>query len=62
MLRNDPLYLGLRRSRVRGEQYDEFVDQFCKIVRECYPDAFLHFEDFGTSFVKASLRRAGSLS
>ncbi|KAL8293726.1 hypothetical protein RQP46_000427 [Phenoliferia psychrophenolica] len=48
-LLNDPLYLGLRRSRMRGEQYDEFVDQFCQIVREWYPDAFLHVEDFGVT-------------
>lgn len=46
---NDPLYLGLRRSRIRGKEYDDFIDQFCDIVRECYKDAFLHFEDFGVT-------------
>lgn len=45
--RNDRLYLGLRRSRARGAEYDAFVDRFCTIVREDYPNAFLHFEDFG---------------
>ncbi|POY70860.1 hypothetical protein BMF94_6274 [Rhodotorula taiwanensis] len=48
-LLNDPLYLGLRRKRVRGKQYDEFVEKFCDIVREDYPQAMLHFEDFGVS-------------
>ncbi|GAA5860363.1 hypothetical protein JCM3774_000392 [Rhodotorula dairenensis] len=48
-LLNDPLYLGLRRKRVRGKAYDEFVEKFCDIVREDYPQAMLHFEDFGVS-------------
>ncbi|GAA5920336.1 hypothetical protein JCM6882_009765, partial [Rhodosporidiobolus microsporus] len=46
-LLNDPLYLGLRRKRIRGEEYDKFVDRFCDLVREEYPNAMLHFEDFG---------------
>lgn len=32
--RNDPLYLGLRCPRLRGEKYDTFVSKFCDIVRE----------------------------
>ncbi|BGP29267.1 NAD-dependent malic enzyme, mitochondrial [Rhodotorula toruloides] len=48
-LLNDPLYLGLRRKRVRGAGYDKFVDRFCELVREEYPQALLHFEDFGVS-------------
>ncbi|GAA5857648.1 hypothetical protein JCM8547_004313 [Rhodosporidiobolus lusitaniae] len=48
-LLNDPLYLGLRRKRIRGEEYDKFVDKFCDLVREEYPSAFLHFEDFGVA-------------
>ncbi|CEQ39123.1 SPOSA6832_00607 [Sporobolomyces salmonicolor] len=46
---NNPLYLGLRRSRIRGAEYDAFVDKFCDLVREMYPQAMLHFEDFGVS-------------
>ncbi|GAA5831201.1 hypothetical protein JCM11251_007792 [Rhodosporidiobolus azoricus] len=48
-LLNDPLYLGLRRKRIRGEEYDVFVDRFCDLVREEYPNAMLHFEDFGVA-------------
>lgn len=46
-LLNDDLYLGLKRPRVRGKEYDEFVDKFVKSVQKLYPRAYLHFEDFG---------------
>jgi malate dehydrogenase (oxaloacetate-decarboxylating) len=41
------LYLSLKRRRVRGKEYDDFVDIFIKSVQELYPMAMLHFEDFG---------------
>lgn len=47
-IRTDPLYLGQRHPRVRGEQYDEFIDEFIKAVKKRYPDALLQFEDFAT--------------
>ncbi len=46
-LLNDPLYLGLREKRVRGEKYDRFVNEFVKSARDLYPQAYIHFEDFG---------------
>lgn len=46
-LLNDPLYLGLRHKRVRGDKYDEFVDTFVQSARKLYPKAYIHFEDFG---------------
>lgn len=45
-LLNDELYLGLKKSRVRGERYDEFVDSFIQAARKLYPRAYVHFEDF----------------
>jgi malate dehydrogenase (oxaloacetate-decarboxylating) len=46
-LLNDPLYLGLRHKRVRGDKYENFVDSFVQSARKLYPKAYIHFEDFG---------------
>jgi malate dehydrogenase (oxaloacetate-decarboxylating) len=46
-LLEDPLYLGLREKRVRGDKYDNLVDTFVKSARKLYPKAYIHFEDFG---------------
>ncbi|HKZ81897.1 MAG TPA: NAD-dependent malic enzyme [Pyrinomonadaceae bacterium] len=45
-LLNDPLYLGWRHERVRGEQYSEFVDAFVLAVRQKWPNVLLQWEDF----------------
>jgi len=46
-LLNDPLYLGLHHSRIKGETYYNFVDQFVELVEKMFPHLYLHFEDFG---------------
>ncbi|MDH3253982.1 MAG: NAD-dependent malic enzyme [Acidobacteriota bacterium] len=42
----DPLYLGERHTRIRGDEYQVFIDQFVEAVRKLYPDALLQWEDF----------------
>jgi malic enzyme len=42
----DPLYLGLRRRRVRGEAYQEFIDRFVAAVKKVFPGVVLQWEDF----------------
>ncbi len=48
-LLNDPFYLGNRRSRVRGERYDAFIDAYVKTATKLFPNVLLHWEDFGPS-------------
>ena len=43
---NDPLYLGLRHQRIRGREYQDFIDRFVDAVMRVYPDAVLQWEDF----------------
>ena len=48
-LLNDPTYLGNRHARVRGERYDALIANYLKTAAEMFPNALLHFEDFGPS-------------
>lgn len=45
-LLDDPLYLGWRHERIRGKEYDEFVEQFVLAVQRRFPNSILHWEDF----------------
>jgi len=51
-LLDDPLYLGYRAERLRGDPYWELVDEVVQAVRRVHPGAVLQWEDFGnlTSF------------
>jgi len=46
-LLKDGLYLGIQKPRIRGKKYDDFVDIFVQSARNLYPNAYIHFEDFG---------------
>jgi malate dehydrogenase (oxaloacetate-decarboxylating) len=41
-----PLYIGWRHERVRGAEYDKFVDSFVRVVRKRWPHVLLQWEDF----------------
>lgn len=45
-LLEDPLYLGLRQERVRGADYDAFLDEFVNAVQDAYPKCCIQWEDF----------------
>jgi malate dehydrogenase (oxaloacetate-decarboxylating) len=53
----DPLYLGWRHPRLRGQSYDDFVAAFVAAVAKVFPRALLQFEDFGTLDARALLER-----
>jgi malate dehydrogenase (oxaloacetate-decarboxylating) len=46
-LLNDPLYVGNRHARVRGAAYDAFIEKYLQAASSMFPNALLHFEDFG---------------
>ncbi|MFT8812235.1 malolactic enzyme [Oenococcus sp.] len=48
-LLNDPLYLGNRFKRVRGQKYSDFIDRFVNQAETLFPNLYLHWEDFGRS-------------
>jgi malate dehydrogenase (oxaloacetate-decarboxylating)(NADP+) len=45
-LLDDPLYLGLRQNRVRGNEYLALVDEFVTAVHRLYPKCCIQSEDF----------------
>ncbi len=54
---NDPLYIGWRSKRVRGQEYDDFVDTFVSAVKARWPQVLLQWEDFAGSNAARFLAR-----
>src|SRR5205085_11879573 len=56
-LLDDPLYLGWRHERVRGEQYDEFIERFVGAVTRRFANVLLQWEDFSKNNAARLLER-----
>ena len=59
-LLNDPFYLVNRHPRRRGALYDEFIKNYIQTVNRLFPQAILHFEDFGPANARAILDDYGA--
>jgi malate dehydrogenase (oxaloacetate-decarboxylating) len=53
----DPVYIGWRHERVRGQDYDDFVENFVNAVLERWPHALLQWEDFARANAGRMLQR-----
>jgi malate dehydrogenase (oxaloacetate-decarboxylating) len=58
-LLQDPFYLGNRHARRRGEQYDAFIKRYIETAHRLFPQAILHFEDFGPLNARKILQTYG---
>ncbi|MGA7522987.1 MAG: NAD-dependent malic enzyme [Acidobacteriaceae bacterium] len=53
----NPIYIGWRHKRVRGAEYDEFIDTFVRAVEKRWPHVLLQWEDFAGSNAARLLKR-----
>ncbi len=56
-LLTDPMYIGNRHARVRGERYDAFIDTYVKTVTKLLPNALLQWEDFSPGNARRILEK-----
>ncbi len=56
-LLTDPGYLGEKHARLRGAKYDELIDRYVTTATEMFPNALLHWEDFGEANARRILDR-----
>ena len=52
-----PIYVGWRHKRIRGDEYDAFVDQFVQGVKQRWPWVLLQWEDFAGANASRLLER-----
>lgn len=55
-LLDDPYYAGYRKKRLRGAEYERFVEAFVTSVQQIFPHALLQWEDFTKDIAFKNLR------
>ncbi|MGB7135541.1 MAG: oxaloacetate-decarboxylating malate dehydrogenase, partial [Acidobacteriaceae bacterium] len=53
----NPVYIGWRHKRVRGADYDEFIETFVRAVEKRWPHVLLQWEDFAGSNAARLLKK-----
>ncbi|WP_407169455.1 NAD-dependent malic enzyme [Bradyrhizobium sp. ORS 111] len=53
----DPLYIGWRNERIRGQEYDDFIEAFVAAVVKRWPNVLLQWEDFAKNNATRMLER-----
>ena len=53
----DPIYIGWEHGRIRGQEYDDFVEAFVSAVERRWPHILLQWEDFAGSNAARLLER-----
>ncbi len=56
-LLSDPLYVGNRHARIRGDRYDAFIDAYIKVTTKLFPKALLQWEDFAPGNARRILEK-----
>ncbi len=54
---NDPRYIGWRHERIKGEEYDNFIEQFVEAVIKRFPNVLLQWEDFASVDAERILKK-----
>lgn len=56
-LLEDEMYLGARHARVRDQRYDDLIDAYVSAAGRLFPNALLHWEDFGAGNARRILNK-----
>ena len=56
-LLDDPFYIGVRKERLTGDDYDSFLEEFVTAVQEVFPEATIQWEDFANQNAVPLLER-----
>lgn len=61
LLLNDPLYLGMRHRRLRGDAYFSLIDELVDAVKVVFPNALVQWEDFANDIAFQVMHRYRSV-